>query len=322
MRRGIAQRFSILLLGLASLAAQAADPLPAAEAAAWLQRMADASRRVAYEGVFIYQHGDATMQSLRISNRPVASGKDSRLTALDGLPREVRCTQEGSLSLLTEGGQVRAERRLNSRHFPDLLPANAASLANWYAVRLGEASRVAGLDCQEVELEPRDAYRWGYLLCAEKDTALPLKAVMRNESGQPLMQYRFAEIRLGALSRNSPPPLPEMPAAVRPVAAESLAVRNLPPGYSRITAVKRRLPNRSDEVEHWVFSDGLTHISLFIEPARQPVESVRGQSKLGMINMLTRQVGPLRATVLGDAPWPAVEAIAMSLEARPAGASR
>jgi sigma-E factor negative regulatory protein RseB len=326
-RHGLERRGGFLvraawLLCLASLGAQAAEPLPPAEAAAWLQRMADASRRLAYEGVFVFQHGDSAMQSLRVANRPVASGKDSRLTAMDGLQREVRCTQGGSLSLLTEGGQVRAERRLNSRHFPDLLPANAAALANWYSVRLGEASRVAGLDCQEVQLEPRDAYRWGYLLCAEKNTALPLKAVMVNEAGHTLMQYRFAEIRLGAPPKNVAAPLPEMPAAARPVATESVGVRSLPPGFTRITAVKRKLPNRGDEVEHWVFSDGLTHISLFIEPARQPVESVRGQSKLGMINMLTRQVGPMRTTVLGDAPWPAVEAIAMSLEARPSGAPR
>ena len=109
----------------------------------------------------------------------------------------------------------------------------------------------------------------------------------------------------------------------RPVATERVGVKSLPPGFTRITAVKRKLPNKSGEVEHWVFSDGLTHISLFLEPASHPVETMRGQSKLGMINMLTRQVGPMQATVLGDAPWPAVEAIAMNLEARqPVGAPR
>lgn len=311
------------LLLLAAFGAQAADPLPPADAAAWLQRMADASRRLAYEGVFVFQHGDAPMQSLMVANRPAGSGKDSRLTAMDGLRREVRCTQGVSMNLMIEGGQVKAEKRLNSRHFPDLLPANAAPLANWYAVRLGESSRVAGLDCRQVELAPKDAYRWGYVLCAEKDTALPLKAVMVNETGQPLMQYTFAEIKLGAMPRSSPAPMPGMPEAAQPVGTERVGVRNLPPGFTRITAVKRKLPNKSVEVEHWVFSDGLTHISLFLETAPHPVESMRGQSKLGMINMLTRQVGPMQATILGDAPWPAVEAIAMNLEARlPSGAPR
>jgi hypothetical protein len=35
-----------------------------------------------------------------------------------------------------------------------------------------------------------------------------------------------------------------------------------------------------------------------------------------MINMLTRQVGPMQATILGDAPWAAIEAVAMGLETR------
>ncbi len=314
---------SALLLCLVAFGAQAADPLSPAEAAAWLQRMSDASRHLAYEGVFIFQHGNAAMQSLQIANRPAPSGKDSRLTAMDGIQREVRCTRNIAMNLMTEGGHVRAERRLNNRHFPDLLPANAGALANWYSVRLGEPSRVAGLDCQQVELAPKDAFRWGYVLCAEKDTALPLKAVMIDEAGRALMHYTFAEVRLGALPRSAPAPMPDMPAIARPVATERVGVKNLPPGFTRITAVKRKLPNKSGEVEHWVFSDGLTHISLFLEPVSHPVETMRGQSKLGMINMLTRQVGPMQATILGDAPWPAVEAIAMNLEARqPAGAPR
>lgn len=305
------------LLGLFAWSAQAADPLPQAEAAAWLQRMADASRHVGYEGVFVFQHGDAAMQTLQVANRPAAGGKDSRLLAMDGNQREIRCSQGISLSMQTEGGQVKVEKRLNSRHFPDLLPANAAPLANWYAVKLGEMSRVAGLDCRQVELVPRDAFRWGYLLCAEKDTALPLKAVMLNEAGRPLMQYAFAEVKLGAIPRTFPAPVLAPPESARPVATDRVGLKNLPPGFSRVTAVKRKLPNKPGEVEHWVFSDGLTHISLFLENATQPVETLRGQSKLGMINMLTRQVGAMQATILGDAPWPAVEAIAMNLESRP-----
>ena len=311
------------LLCLASLGAQAAEPLTASDAAAWLQRMADASRRQAYEGVFIYQHGDTAMQSLLVSNRPAGTDKDSRLTAMDGIRREVRCSKGLSMSLLTQGGQVKVERRLNSRHFPDLLPSNAAPLANWYLVRLGDLQRVAGLECRQVELAPKDNYRWGYVLCAEKDTALPLRAVMVNEAGQPLMQYSFAEIRLGAPPKTAPAPVKAMAEAAQPLAAERVGVKSLPPGFTRVTAVQRQLPNKPGNVDHWVFSDGLTHISLFLEPASQPVEALRGQSKLGMINMLTRQVGPMQATVLGDAPWPAVEAIALGLEARQAvGAPR
>lgn len=316
-----------LSAALLTLPVLAADPLSGQDAAAWLQRMSDAARSVAYEGVFVVQHGPA-MQTLSIVNRPLGSAKESRLAAMDGAQREVRCTQSGSITRVMEGGQIKLEKRLNSRHFPDLLPPNAAALANWYSVKLGELARVAGLDCRQVEILPKDAYRWGYVLCADKDSGLPLKAMMINEAGLPLMQYAFAEIRIGGApkiesqSSRDAWRMPAQPASIRPIGIETVSVKHLPPGFSRITAVKRTLPilpgraRKPGEVEHWVFSDGLTHISLFLEPAPHPIASVRGQSKQGMINMVTRQVGPMQATILGDAPWPAIEAIAMGLEAR------
>ncbi len=308
----------LLLLGAAS--AHAADQfLPQAVAANWLQRMADAARQVSYEGVFVAQLGDA-MHTLYVANRPVGPQNENRMLAMDGLQREVRCLDGKAMTLEGNGSQAKMERRLNGRHFPDLLPANATPLANWYGVKIKDSGRVAGLDCDNVELVPKDSFRWGYVLCAEKNTALPLKAVMVNAAGQPLMQYAFAEIKLGisprAAAKPTPlPDMPNMPDEAKPVVDERVEINNLPPGFSRVAAVKRHLPHKTGEVEHWVFSDGLTYISLFLEPATKPVEAVKGQSKKGMINLMTRQVGPMQATILGDAPWPAIEAIGMNLEA-------
>jgi len=312
----------LLLLCVAS--AQAAQPLPQAEAAVWLQKMADAARRLPYEGVFVVRQGD-TMQTLSISNRPAGQGNESRLVAMDGNLREVRCSQTGAVTLVSDGSQMKVEKRLNSRHFPDLLPANPGGLTNWYEVRLGETARVAGLECRNVEVLPKDAFRWGYILCAEMDSGLPLKAVLVNASSQPLMQYAFAKVKLGTSgyaikSPTWPTPrptlLPEVPEPMRQLESEQVVAKTLPPGYTRITAVKRHLPNMPGEVEHWVFSDGLTHISLFLSPSDKPVDTVKGESPRGMVHLMRRQVGDFQATVLGDAPWLAVETIALGLEPR------
>ncbi len=294
---------------------QAAESLPTNEAAALLQKISDASRRMGYEGVFVFQHG-ASAQSLMVSNRPSGSNVESRLLTMDGTQREVRCTQQASVTVMVNGAQLRVEKRLNKRHFPDLLPEDAAPLANWYGVRLGGQDRVAGKDCSKVEMVPKDAYRWGYDLCIDKDTAFPLRAIMIDDAGRPLMQYSFAEISLGTMPKADTRPLPTTPEVATPVADDRIEISKLPPGFHRIAAVRRQLPNRSGEVEHWVFSDGLTHVSMFLEPARQPVESIKGQSKQGMINMIKRQVGDMQATVLGEAPWATVEGIAMGLEAK------
>lgn len=298
---------------LHSTSALATDALPANEAANLLQRISDASRRMAYEGVFVFRHGGSA-QTLMVSNRPSGTSVESRLMTMDGSQREVRCSQQSSVTLVVNGTQLRLEKRLNKRHFPDLLPVSAAPLASWYAVRPGTQDRVAGKDCNNVEITPRDIYRWGYVLCIDRSTGFPLRAVMTNGNGQPLMQYSFAEIKLGSMPKAENRSMPHIPEAARPVDNDSIEIGGLPPGFSRIAAVRRQLPNHSGEVEHWVFSDGLTHVSLFLEPARLPVEAIKGQSKQGMINMIKRQVGGLQATILGEAPWATVESIAMGLE--------
>ena len=134
---------------------------------------------------------------------------------------------------------------------------------------------------------------------------------------QPLMQYVFAEIKLGTGAQkpqSQAAPRVELPDPTRP--ADAVFARALPPGYARIAAVRRHLPNMPGEVVHWVFSDGLTHISLFLAPSDKPAEPLRGVSPSGMVNLMRRQVGEFQATVLGDAPRVAVEAIAQGLEAR------
>lgn len=306
----------LLLASLATPISQAADSLPHNEAAAWLQKVSDTSRRMNYEGHFVFQHGGKA-KTLMVSNRPRGTSGESRLVTMDGDQREVRCTQQSSVTLMLNGSQLRLEKRLNRRHFPDLLPENAAVLANWYSVRPGTPDRVAGRDCTNMEITPKDTFRWGYILCVDRNTGLPLRAVMINGEGEPLMQYSFAELKLGAAPKADERPLPSIPDTTRPVANERVGIDELPPGFSRIAAVRRQLPNRAGEVEHWVFSDGLTHVSLFLEPAHAPVETIKGQSKQGMINLIKRQVGDLQATILGEAPWATVESIAMGLEARP-----
>lgn len=301
---------------LLALPVQAEEGLPPREAGAWLQRMADAARRVSYEGEFFFQQGDFS-QSLRVVNDASAGGKRSLLTFMDGQFREVRCEGGDSVNITPDGRSTRMVKRISSRHFPDLLPPDPGSLGTWYTVQLGPVDRVANLPCQEVRLLPRDQFRRGYVLCAERHTALPLRVEMINENGESLYKYIFTQVRIGRASpfHSLPRGTVEAEAAAKAEGPEPIQVRQLPPGFNRVATLKRRLPNRPEAVDHWIYSDGLTYISLFLEQARQPVESVKGESRKGMMHLFTRKVGDWQVTVLGDAPWPAVESVAMNLVA-------
>lgn len=305
-----------LLLAACALPAWAGSNLSDAEAVSWLQRVSDASRKLPYEGIFVMQMGDR-LQTVQVENHTAGIPDGSRLVVLDGQQREVRCYRNESVTLAWGAKGQQFERRLGSRHFPDLLPENAGKLVENYALRLGEIDRVAGKECQSLELVPKDQYRWGYVLCADRLTSLPLRAVMVDGEGRPLVTYAFVKVRPGSAGKLDP----DLPGLVtsdelHPVEGSAIAVKQLPPGYAKVAAIKRKLPKRIGEVEHWVFSDGLNHISMFVEPAPKHLVSLKGQSSRGMMNMLTRKVGRYQVTVLGDAPWPAVEAVAMNLAVR------
>lgn len=309
-------RYALALVAALAAPAWAGTDTPDADAANWLQRIADASRRLPYEGIFVMQMGDR-MRTIQVENQAEGGANTSRLVVLDGQQREIRCFRNESVTLIWDAQGKRLERRLGSRHFPDLLPENTARLAENYTLRLGGLDRVAGQECRSIELRPKDRYRWGYVICADQATALPLRAVMVDGDGHPLVQYAFTSVHKGVTgkSANMPPdvvPTDEM----RPLSAGAIAVNFLPPGFAKEIATKRKLANRNGEVEHWVFSDGLSHISMFVEQAPKNLVSLRGQSSRGLMNMLTRKIGPYQVTVLGDAPWPAVEAVATGLALR------
>ncbi|MDR3394216.1 MAG: MucB/RseB C-terminal domain-containing protein [Parasulfuritortus sp.] len=309
-------KWLLCLLALIASPAWAGEAIPDSEAASWLTRMSDASRKLPYEGIFVMQMGDR-MQTVQVENRPNGLSNESRLVVLDGQPREVRCTQNESVTLAWGANGQQVERRIGSRHFPDLLPENPAKLVNYYSLHLGKTIRVAGQECQLIELVPKDQYRWGYRLCAEQYTGLPLKAVMVGDNDKPLLQYAFVKVREGVTSQAAVPMPAGSPADdLRPVVNSPVVVKQLPPGYVRLIAVKRKLPNHDTEVEHWIFSDGLSHISMFVEAAPVNMVSVKGQSTRGLMNLMTRKVGRYQVTVLGDAPSAAVDFVAMNLEQR------
>ena len=63
-----------------------------------------------------------------------------------------------------------------------------------YEPKLLGADRVAGIDSQVIELDPKDAYRFAYKLWADKKTGLLLRAQTLDPNGQVLEQLSFSQI--------------------------------------------------------------------------------------------------------------------------------
>lgn len=271
----------------------------------WLNRAAAAAKQLNYSGVYVYHHGEH-VEVLRVLHRTDASGEQEKVEVMDGSPRQFLRINNDVYCHLPDGKHVRLERNAARRFFPALLPAQPTSLLEYYEARLGGTERVAGRPCQVVTLEPRDGYRYAYSLWLDRHTGLPLKSHIVNENGGVVSMYVFSEIQIGKapeaqLFRNDLAGKRIQKASLDTPAGLGWSVTP-PPGYGQVQGALRSLPGKPEPVTHLVFSDGLSVLSMFVEPVNPQVQGLHGLSAEGAIGIYARKVDGYSVTTLGEVP--------------------
>ena len=271
----------------------------------WLNRAAAAAKQLNYSGVYVYHHGEH-VEVLRVLHRTDATGEQEKVEVMDGTPRQFLRINNDVYCHLPDGKHVRLERNAARRFFPALLPAQPTSLLEYYEAKLGGTERVAGRPCQVVTLEPRDGYRYAYSLWLDRHTGLPLKSHIVNENGGVVSMYVFSEIQIGKapeaqLFRNDLAGKRIQKASLDTPAGLGWSVTP-PPGYGQVQGAMRSLPGKPEPVTHLVFSDGLSVLSMFVEPANPQVQGLHGLSAEGAIGVYARKVDGYSVTTLGEVP--------------------
>jgi sigma-E factor negative regulatory protein RseB len=292
------------MLGVAGLLALSAVAR-ADVALDWLNRAATAAKQQNYSGVYVYHHGEH-VEVLRVSHRIDAKGEQEKVEVLDGTPRQFLRINNDVYCHLPDGRHVRLERNAPRRFFPALLPAQPATLLAYYEAKLGGSERVAGRPCQVVMLEPRDGYRYAYNLWLDKQTGLPLKSRIVNQNGSVVSMFVFSEIQIGRapdaeLFRNELAGKLIQKASLDQPASIGWNVTP-PPGFVRVQAAVRELPGKQEPVTHLVFSDGLSVLSMFVEPINPKMQRMHGLSAEGAIGVYAREVDGYSVTTLGEVP--------------------
>jgi sigma-E factor negative regulatory protein RseB len=220
---------------------------------------------------------------------------------------------------------MRAEKRRSTRSFPALLPEQLNAIAEHYEVRKGDLERVAGFDAQMLLLEPRDQYRYGHKLWAEAGSGLLLKAKMIGERHQPIEQFAFTQLSIGAsIARKQLEPRfaadvsgwrsERFSSNEAPVSESGWVLKTPAPGFRKVLEMRRsREGAQGAGLTHIVFSDGLASVSVFIEPVAPRQKVIEGLSQQGSINIFSRGVGEHRVTVLGETPAATVMLIGNAL---------
>ena len=279
------------------------------EAFLHLQRMAQAALQLNYSGSFVYQHGHQ-VETSRITHMKDARGEYEKLVTLDGSRRQVFRSNDEVYCFLADDKTVMVDKRRLKRTFPALLPTQLQGLKAHYDIKFGGQERVAGRDSQVILLTPKDLYRYGHRLTADNQTGLLLKASTWTDQKEMVDQFFFSEIKIGAaIDPKEVKPVLRGKKLVRASDDGSPAATPLdqgweigapPPGFKPMMAMKRVLPGASMPVNHYVYSDGLAAVSVFIEPTSE--KTVAGISSQGAVHVYTRIVANHQITVLGEVP--------------------
>ena len=306
----------------------------AQDAVALLGRAADAARTINYTGTLVYQRASSDQRAPGVETARIVHVNDGgdefeKLVSLDGPAREVIRREGESRCYYPDAKLVRVEPRTFRNAFPSVSPQQQASLAQYYTLRKGGTTRVAGLEAQAWLFEPKDGMRYGHELWTDPTTGLLLKARMINERGEIVDQIAFLDIVLGVrLDREAAQPSwPATPTgwqvkragtggAMSVEAVTGWTVAKLPPGFVKVTEGRLgRKGGKGEGAAQLVYSDGLVAISVFIDRRGGPQRHV-GRARQGGLNQFSIKQDDYVITALGEAPPDVVEAIAMSVTRR------
>jgi len=292
----------------------------------WLQKLIEANTGLDYKGTLVYlQNGG--MSTVAIEHHSGPGGIRERLTALDGQPRDVvrgikllRCrTAPGpalEIPLTPDAGD--SPPQISNLDQLDQLDQS-------YQIALGEQQRIAARTTQRIDLQPRGDYRYGQRLWLDVDTGLPLKTQIIGSDGSVIEQALFTEIRYldpttqhdndsdSDSATNTDHTQPNTP-----FTPSDWHAAQLPIGFR--LATHRRVPgdNSDQPTEQLVYSDGMTTVSVFIEPLASGDTGFSGISQRGSITLYGRTVGDQQLTVIGEVPQATIRHIGDGLHQQPA----
>ncbi len=300
----------VLAAGLPAAAlAQAAPPAcPDTDprALAWLDRMSHSAQNISYHGVVTLQQGD-NVQFLQMSHSVTGEGSSENMTRLTGQGARVE-RHEHPLHCVHPGHKL---LRVGAA-----LQEGNCGIAEHYRFNTAEGERVAGRSAVRILVQPRDMYRYGYVMELDQETALLLKARVIGPGNRVLERFQFADLsfdddahikRDSEVVHQARHPHPGISMA-DDIPSRSWQVRWLPGGFTATDGAAGADARRT-------YTDGLAVFSVFLEEV--DIRPGEGVVRQGSTISYTRgmQLGgdSVLVTVLGEVPLNTARMVADSV---------
>ena len=298
------KRTVVLCCGLVctQLPALAAEPV----SKAWLKTMAFAKRQTDYSGIFAYQY-DKHIDRTRITHVTTPDGEYEKLEVLDGSQREI--IRHHGVTWWYRNHALQLQTQQPHGHFPVLQAEQMTALNQNYQVKEIGRDKVVGFESQILLFTPNDKLRYAQKMWVHSDSGLLLKMAVIDDKNQLVEQYEFKQLQIGGnidrswvdLQPKTAPNLPKIAPNETPIKS-NWVIDALPPGFNKTKEVLRHMANKHAPVTQLVFSDGLTAISVFIEPSDSDEDDVENLSCRGAVCLYHKVVDKFLFTVVGEVP--------------------
>lgn len=309
------------------------DPLvEARETRAWLVRIQEAANKRNFVGTVVVSTG-GTVVSTRLAHFGEGRDQFERIDSLDGQVRSVFRHNDLVHTVWPQRRVAVVEQRDQMSSFPGLLQAGSDRVQEFYDLKPVAIERVAGHEANVLVLRPRDKLRFGYRLWADKNTSLLLRAEILSERGEVLESSAFSEVSINVKAQ---PELVLQPVkkldgfkllkaqqvATKPE-GEGWVLKMSVPGFQLVSCVRRQFESHGksaggaqEQALQAVYSDGLTYVSIFIEPYNAERHKQTMLTALGATQTMMRRDGDWWITVMGDVPIVTLRQFASGIERR------
>ena len=261
---------------------------------------------------------------MRLIHRVTKTGEQERLISLDSSGREVIRDNKKVTCILPDSKAVVIEKGRPTSQFPPPFTSSIQELEKYYQFTLANQEKIAGHLTQQIFIQPKDKYRYGHRLWIDVNTGLLLQKHLLSESGKTLEKFMFTQINY---VKNIPDALLKSQSLhkgyttyeaddVSPALEDKQhqwIVGWLPAGFKQDMKTAHKKPLNGKPLEHMVFSDGLSSISVFIEPHTNKNNHLIGGSSMGAVNANGKYIDNFNVTVVGVVPQVAVRKICASI---------
>lgn len=263
-----------------------------------------------YQGIYRYTHNSET-RSVDITHALHGSDEYTRMTLMDGTPGEVLSHGKNTTVYHSSEKNIHIKRRDSSNLFPAVIPDDIENLKNVYNLHFGKADRIADRAAQIVVLIPKDKYRYRYHFWLDKKTSIPLKMLVSDEQNKLVEEAAFVNVNFVDAHNDLSWFAPKIDltkdylmneGSIDLPSQKFWKFSDLPDGFKKISAKATRNNGITMLSHHLVFSDGLSYLSVFLQPVQRDHKPKVGSIKMGSTNVCAKFTNGYQVMTVGAVP--------------------